>query len=308
MRCRPRFEIYLHDMAGLQVSCVEHWAHHRLVPRILNRSLPGQGDSCFPVADRRFRLARKPFKAAITPTFSTTHRRIPVITNKSLSKHIAAAAVFTLSVAPALADHRSPCRGLPSHSDLKAALSSAVLSSNGGFGLNMWGTVVNRDGVVCAVVFTGDDRGAQWPGSRVISAEKANTANSFSLDGLALSTAQLYPLVQPGASLYGLQHSNPVDTKVAYKGPSFKYGSHRDPMVGKKIGGVNVFGGGLALYVNGKIVGALGVSGDTSCEDHNVAWQTRKNLALNVTPTSDNISFEPGNHPACPNSGPPPSP
>ena len=55
----------------------------------------------------------------------------------------------------------------------------------------MWATVVDRDGVVCAVAFTGDDRGDQWPGSRVISAQKANTANAFSLPGLALSTANL---------------------------------------------------------------------------------------------------------------------
>ena len=48
--------------------------------------------------------------------------------------------------------------------------------------------LVNRDGVVCAVAFTGDDRGDQWPGSRVISAQKANTANAFSLPALALST------------------------------------------------------------------------------------------------------------------------
>lgn len=61
----------------------------------------------------------------------------------------------------------------------------------------MWGSIVNRDGVVCAVAFTGGDRGSEWPGSRVISAQKANTANSFSLPGLALSTANLWAAVQP---------------------------------------------------------------------------------------------------------------
>src|SRR5207302_4801296 len=136
----------------------------------------------------------------------------------------------------------------------------------------MWATLVNRDGVVCAVAFSGVNRGAQWPGSRVISAQKANTANAFSLDatsrsngsgqanGLALSTANLYSAVQPGGSLFGLQASNPVDTDVAYKGPSSHYGV-QDPMEGSKIGGVNVFGGGLALYAPGKkIIGGLGVS------------------------------------------------
>lgn len=173
------------------------------------------------------------------------------------------------------------CAGLPSNAALQQALASAQQASNGGFGLNMWGTVVNRDGIVCAVAFTGNDRGAQWPGSRVISAQKANTANAFSLPGLALSTANLYSAVQPGGTLYGLQHSNPVDTAAAYAGPSSAYGTAEDPLVGQKIGGVNVFGGGLALYGPGHVLlGAVGVSGDSSCADHNIAWRTRHNLGL----------------------------
>jgi hypothetical protein len=52
-------------------------------------------------------------------------------------------------------------------------------------------------------------------------------------------------------------------------------------MVGSRIGGVNVFGGGLALFAEGKtMVGAIGVSGDTSCADHSIAWLIRKNLNL----------------------------
>src|SRR5215471_8002726 len=62
------------------------------------------------------------------------------------------------------------CKNLPSPSQLRSALTSAVNQPNGGFNLNMWATVVNRDGEVCAVVFTGADRDDQWPGSRVISA------------------------------------------------------------------------------------------------------------------------------------------
>jgi uncharacterized protein GlcG (DUF336 family) len=198
---------------------------------------------------------------------------------------------------------QSACTGLPSHDALRTALTSAVnvKGGNGGFGLNMWGTVVNRDGIVCAVAFTGDNRGDQWPGSRVISAQKANTANAFSLPKLALSTAQLYSAVQPGGSLYGLQHSNPVDTFVAYGGDSQNYGQSNDPMVGGKIGGVNVFGGGLALYNSqGVLVGALGVSGDSSCADHNIAWRTRHTLNLDFVPAGvgpdtsrpDNIVYD----------------
>jgi uncharacterized protein GlcG (DUF336 family) len=177
------------------------------------------------------------------------------------------------------------CAGLPSQATLKSALTAARHQANGGFNLDMWGTVVNRDGVVCAVAFTGTDRGQQWPGSRVISAQKANTANAFSLPGLALSTANLYSAVQPGGSLYGLQHSNPVDTEVAYHGPATSFGLGDDPMVGRRVGGVNVFGGGLALYNAAHVlVGAIGVSGDSSCADHNIAWRTRSTLGLDHVP------------------------
>lgn len=185
----------------------------------------------------------------------------------------------------AVASFKDSCDDLPKHDALKAALTSARQAENGGFDLDMWGTVVNRDGIVCAVAFTGNDRGDQWPGSRVISAQKANTANAFSLPGLALSTANLYTAVQPGGSLFGLQESNPVDTDAAYKGPSAKYGQPNDPLTGKKIGGVNVFGGGLALYnEQGKLVGAIGVSGDSSCADHEIAWRTRNTLELDYVP------------------------
>ena len=179
----------------------------------------------------------------------------------------------------------SACSGLPSQAALKAALKTARGASNGGFGLDMWGTIVNRDGVVCAVAFTGTGRGDQWPGSRVISAQKANTANAFSLPALALSTANLYSAVQPGGSLFGLQESNPVDPSVAYGGNPANYGQANDPMVGGRIGGINVFGGGLALYnSNHQIIGGLGVSGDSSCADHNIAWRTRNTLKLDYVP------------------------
>jgi len=192
-----------------------------------------------------------------------------------------------------MAADSSACKGLPSHADLRLALKSARAQGNGGFNLDMWGTIVNRDGVVCAVAFTGNSRGDQWPGSRAISAQKANTANAFSLPGLVLSTANLYSAVQPGGTLYGLQHSNPVDPSVVYAGNPALYGQPNDPMVGAHPGGVNVFGGGLALYgPGGTLLGALGVSGDSSCADHNIAWRTRANLTLDYVPGG--VSGQPG--------------
>ncbi len=222
-----------------------------------------------------------------------------------MKSYIGRCAIFALLAAPlatAWAEDRrdesgngdgNSCAALPNYAALKSALAAATQAESSGLNNQMWATIVDRDGIVCAVAFSGNDRGAQWPGSRVISAQKANTANSFSLDsssssngsgqpnGLALSTANLYSAVQPGGSLFGLQHSNPVDTENAYQGPSSRFGQANDPLVGSKVGGVNVFGGGLALYAQGKkIVGGLGVSGDTSCSDHYIAWRVRANLGL----------------------------
>ena len=215
------------------------------------------------------------------------------ITNSSALRGLAALAVVAIAITASFlfvgrseASHQA-CDSLPSHDDLRDAVTDARNDpdGNGGFGLDMWATVVDRDGVVCGVAFTGQDRGDQWPGSRVISAQKANTANAFSLPGLALSTANLFTAVQPGGSLFGLQASNPVDTSVAYAGDPTRAGMHNDPMVGERIGGVNVFGGGLALYdSDGTLVGALGVSGDSSCADHNIDWKTRDSLELDNIP------------------------
>src|SRR4051812_36949419 len=145
--------------------------------------------------------------------------------------------------------------------------------------LQLWAAAVNRDGFICQVTFSGKDRNAQWPGSRLIAAQKAYAANAFSLDSFALSTANLYGTTQPGGSLWGLQFSNLLSTPTAYQGNPSAYGTANDPLDGGKVGGLIVFGGGLALYDKGKhIVGALGVSGDTSCADHNVAWRVRKAL------------------------------
>jgi len=196
-----------------------------------------------------------------------------------------AGAVGLLAATPSAAQAPGGCKDMPPHAELRKALAAAQAQSNGGLGFHMWATIVDRDGIVCAIVHTGGDRGDQWPGSRVISAQKANTANAFSLSKFALSTANLFSAVQPGGSLFGLQHSNPVDTAAAYAGPAARYGTATDPLGGKRAGGVNVFGGGLALYATGgRLLGAIGVSGDTSCADHIIAWKTRHALNLDNVP------------------------
>lgn len=200
----------------------------------------------------------------------------------------AVAAVATLLSASAFAAPPAGCEALGDHAKLKAALQAVVkegADANSGLGLHMWASTVNRDGVVCNVAFSGPDRGAQWPGSRAISAAKASTANSFSLDGLALSTANLFAPTQPGGSLYGLHETAPTNPDAIYSGKPDQFGTPNDPMVGKRVGGIVTFGGGVALYdAKGKLVGAVGVSGDTACADHVIAWKLRNALGLNFVP------------------------
>ena len=196
------------------------------------------------------------------------------IIRRALSLTVALFGAAALASSPAFAT----CPAV-THGPLTTALQAAVTAGGGGFGFEMWATIVDRDGKVC-VVAKSAALGDQWPGSRVISAQKANTANAFSLPGFALSTANLWAATQPGGSLFALPESNPVDTAVAYVGSAATWGTAGDDLVGEKIGGVNVFGGGLALYdAGGNLLGALGVSGDSSCADHNIAWRTRENLA-----------------------------
>src|SRR4051812_40149078 len=180
------------------------------------------------------------------------------------------------------------CGSLPDHGRLRSALQSVIKegqNANTGLGNQEWAAVVNRDGIVCAVVFSGPDRTVEWPGSRVIAAEKASTANALSGPNFALSTANLYAASQPGQSLYSLTTSAPPNAQAVYAGSPEQFGQPNDPMVGKPIGGIIVFGGGLPLYDSqGKLVGGLGLSGDTSCADHVIAWKVRHALKLDTVP------------------------
>lgn len=164
--------------------------------------------------------------------------------------------------------------------NLQAKLASVVQQNNGGFFQpnRMWSAVVDRQGVLCSVIRSSPDA---WPGSRAIAIAKAGTANDFSNNTIALSTANLYGPTQPGGSLYGLNNSNPFNPAFDAQGTG----------VGYVPGGIITFGGGVPLYQNGQVIGGLGISGDTSCADHAVAYRMRAAAGLNGTPTPDNISY-----------------
>jgi uncharacterized protein GlcG (DUF336 family) len=166
----------------------------------------------------------------------------------------------------------------------------------------MWGAIVDRDGELCSLAVSTEDMAATWPGSRGIAIAKAFTANAFSSDTSPLSTARLYTLSQPGHSLWSAANGNPLNPDCLAPANDVKTG------VGKVCGGTIVFGGGLPLYKGQTRVGGLGVSGDTSCTDHEIAKRMR--LAGGLDPKglpSDDILFtsvdgpSPFAHPLCTN-------
>ncbi len=240
------------------------------------------------------------------------------IIRRALALTVTFFGAVALNASPAFAENTcssiASALGVAGNTGIHTALTAALTAvagdgvTNGGLGNESWATIVDRDGIVCAVTFSAATRNRQWPGSRVISAQKANAAISFSLPALAtgtvipLSTANLWALTQPGGSLFGLQFSNPVNHAVAYAGLPIRYGKtgiDPDPMVGGRIGGVNVFGGGLALYSPvGTKIGGVGTSGDTACADHNVTWRLRDRLGLDFVPGGvsgtgdDNIIYD----------------
>lgn len=182
----------------------------------------------------------------------------------------------------------STCGALPEHAQLRSALQAVMKlgqDKTTGMGNPRWAATVNRDGMVCAIAFSGQARGDQWPGSRIIAAEKASTANALSTPSFALATGNLFAPTQPGQSLFGLTTTAPPNAAAAYAGDPARFGQANDPLVGKPIGGIVVFAGGLALYdQKGQLVGGLGVSGDTACADHVVAWKVRHDLNLDGVP------------------------
>ena len=150
------------------------------------------------------------------------------------------------------------CSGLPTESQLKSFLVAAPGTGGEAGGLFhgklMWGALVNRNGELCAFTTSTTDPTQVWPGSQAIAKSKAYTANAFSLDSLALSTARLYTFTQPGHSLWSLGGGNPFNPEFLAT-PQGDWGGKN-----QIAGGMIFFGGGVPLYKSGKIIGGLGVA------------------------------------------------
>ena len=113
---------------------------------------------------------------------------------------------------------------------------------------------------------------------------------------IALSTARLYTFTQPRHSLWSLGQSNPFNP-VFLSAPGGGTGGN-----GQIAGGLIFFGSGVPIYANGgtKIVGGLGISGDTSCADHEIAKRVRHLLGMNPSggPKIDDIQYSASDGPS----------
>jgi hypothetical protein len=240
----------------------------------------------------------------------------------------------------ALQAQSNGCGNLPTSTQLKKALTAARAAESSGLNAQEWATLVDRNGIVCAVAFTGSDATTQLGIGRISSAMRANAGNAFAFDsnsssngagfpnGLALSTANLYSATQPGGFVGELPNNYPVNQSAAFSKKVELFGTADDPMIGQTIGGFMAVGGGLGVFATGQVaVGGLGGAGDHACTDHDIAWRTRNLLNLDhmsgFAPLSgdpsrpDNIVYDirtnPAGgiglsagglgHPACPNVG-----
>jgi uncharacterized protein GlcG (DUF336 family) len=204
----------------------------------------------------------------------------------------ALASAFLVRGTPVSAASQGRCHGLPDEGALKGFLTAAPSTGGDAGGLfggsRMWGAIINRSGELCTYATSTPDPSQVWPGSQAIAKAKAYTANAFSLDSLALSTARLYTFTQPGHSLWSLGQSNPFDPKFLAP-PSGQSGGRE-----QIAGGLIFFGGGVPLFdADGKIIGGLGISGDTSCADHEIAKRVRDLASLNPPggPLVDDITY-----------------
>lgn len=176
------------------------------------------------------------------------------------------------------------CRDLPNADELKSTLVAVInMHDSGGNGHPPWLVEVDATGTVCAVVTALDNpdvtTNQSGLGHRILAAYKANTSNIWSHDRISLASGNFYALTLPGGQMYGTTLPTLAMDKLDVGNPK-QWGTKRDPMIGKRVGGFSPLAGGLALFnAEHHKVGAIGVSGNPFCTAHTVAWKVRERLA-----------------------------
>jgi len=80
------------------------------------------------------------------------------------------------------------CAALPSHAELKAALSAATIAEASGLNLQMWGTIVDRDGIVSF--------GALGVGGLKMKIHRAAIARLFESNDQVLDAESIFELAE----------------------------------------------------------------------------------------------------------------
>lgn len=214
--------------------------------------------------------------------------------NKTMRVLISLTALAGTSLSTSvLATRSSRCEDLPNNTELRNVLLEVTNDPAGNGGvpiLGVWAALVDTTGTVCAVVSSeeGDLSVNSELAHRIFSVQKANTSNAFSNSKSTTASGQLYTQSLPGGTLYGAMLNTPINVNA---GDVTKFGTVKDPIIGKRVGGYNAWAGGLGLYNSAKIkVGAIGVSGQSRCTDHLIAWKVRNKLA-NGAFVNTNIPF-----------------
>lgn len=146
----------------------------------------------------------------------------------------------------------------------------------------MWSAIVDGQGVLCSVVSIDPDA---WPGSRSIAIAKAATAKQLQQQPARAIHRQpvfVHPTGQyraddedlPGRLVLRPQQLQPFNPDLQEQGAGVR----------EVPGGIITFGSGVPLYERGRVIGGLGVSGDSACADHAVAFRMRKLADLDGTP------------------------
>lgn len=217
------------------------------------------------------------------------------------------------------------CTGLPRAFELRQLLRQAAIPDNpllspilrrgpGGVGgqtegTRVWAAVVNRNGQLCAWTTSTRDATIPRPGAQAAAKAKAYTANAGNLSDPRLdplhgvaSTANFYNSTQPGAPFWGIAEANPFNPRFLLPSTDTITG------LGQIAGGSIAIGGGVTLQQGDKVIGGLGVAGDTPCADHEMAKRVRDLAGLNPSagPLADDIGYveagdEGATHPLCGN-------
>ena len=159
---------------------------------------------------------------------------------RTITKAVEAAVRQMLESKPAGADaehgHKCSCRKTKMTLELAKALTEKVEQRAKTMGMSVIIAVADQSARPVAIHCMDDAYIASFD----IACKKAYTSA-----GLKMSTETLGQLSQPGGPLYGIQNTN--DGKIV------------------------IFGGGEPLEIEGKLVGALGVSGGTAEQDTELA-------------------------------------